>query len=139
MCIQRGSRIYKGETKTKSTELIILFIIKCEWDEYKTMVSTIIMQETPRSNLSISIITPTYNSAKTLISCLDSIKYQDYKGDIEIIIADGGSTDSTLEIAQKYTDKIYPNPLKTGEAGKAAGVKQAKNEIIALMLSYAFL
>ena len=84
-------------------------------------------------NPSIFIITPTYNSAKTLTSCLDSIKNQDYKGDIEIIIADGGSTDSTLEIAQKYTYKIYPNPLKTGEAGKAAGVKHAKNEIIALI------
>jgi len=84
-------------------------------------------------NPSISIITPTYNSAKTLASCLESIKNQDYPGEIEIIIADGGSTDSTLVIAQKYTDKIYPNPLKTGEAGKAAGVKHAKNEIIALI------
>jgi glycosyltransferase involved in cell wall biosynthesis len=84
-------------------------------------------------NPSISIITPTYNSAKTLTSCLESIKNQDYQGDIEIIIADGGSTDNTLDIAQQYTDKIYPNPLKTGEAGKAAGVKQAKNEIIALI------
>ncbi len=84
-------------------------------------------------NPSISIITPTYNSAKTLKSCLDSIKNQDYEGDIELIIADGGSTDSTLEIAQKYTDKIYPNPLKTGEAGKAVGVKRSKGEIIALI------
>jgi len=98
-----------------------------------TMVSKTIIQESQKSNPSISIITPTYNSAKTLTSCLDSIKTQDYRGDIEIIIADGGSTDSTLVIAQKYTDKIYPNPLKTGEAGKAAGVKQAKNEIIALI------
>jgi len=97
------------------------------------MVSTTSMQETQKSNPSISIITPTYNSGKTLASCLDSIKTQDYNGDIEIIIADGGSTDSTLEIAQKYTDRIYPNPLKTGEAGKAAGVKHAKNEIIALI------
>ena len=97
------------------------------------MVSKTSIQETPRSNPSISIITPTYNSAKTLTFCLDSIKNQDYRGDIEIIIADGGSTDSTLVIAQKYTDKIYPNPLKTGEAGKAAGVKHAKNEIIALI------
>ncbi|MDO8727297.1 MAG: glycosyltransferase, partial [Candidatus Methanoperedens sp.] len=84
-------------------------------------------------NPSISIIIPTYNSDKTLSSCLDSIKTQDYRGDIEIIIADGCSTDNTLEIAQKYTDKIYPNPLKTGESGKAAGVKHAKNEIIALI------
>jgi len=97
------------------------------------MVSKTSMQESQKNNPSISIITPTYNSAKTLTFCLDSIKNQDYRGEIEIIIADGGSTDSTLEIAQKYTDKIYPNPLKTGEAGKAAGVKQAKNEIIALI------
>ncbi len=82
---------------------------------------------------SVSIITPTYNSAKTLAACLDSIKNQDYRGEIEIIIADGGSTDSTLEIAQKYTDKIYPNPLTTGEAGKAVGVRRSKGEIIALI------
>ena len=82
---------------------------------------------------SISIITPTYNSAKTLISCLESIKNQDYGGEIEIIIADGGTTDATLEIARRYTDKIYPNPLKTGEAGKAVGVKHASGEIIALI------
>ena len=97
------------------------------------MVSKTSMQEAHKSNPSISIITPTYNSAKTLTFCLDSIKTQDYHGDIEIIIADGGSTDTTLEIAQKYTDNIYPNPLKTGEAGKAAGVKHAKNEIVALI------
>jgi glycosyltransferase involved in cell wall biosynthesis len=75
------------------------------------MVSKTSMQESQKSYPSISIITPTYNSAKTLSFCLDSIKNQDYNGDIEIIIANGGSTDSTLEIAQKYTDKIYPNPL----------------------------
>jgi glycosyltransferase involved in cell wall biosynthesis len=97
------------------------------------MVSKTSLQESQKSNPSIPIITPTFNSAKTLTSCLESIKNQNYQGEIEIIIADGGSTDSTLEIAQKYTDKIYPNSLKTGEAGKAVGVKHAKNEIIALI------
>ncbi len=83
---------------------------------------------------SISIIIPTYNSEKVLPLCLESLKNQDYsKEKIEVIIADGGSTDSTLEIAQKYADKIYPNPLKTGEAGKAVGVRRSKGEIIALI------
>jgi len=83
--------------------------------------------------LSVSVIVPTYNSSKTLRMCLESIKNQEYQGEVEVIIADGGSTDSTLEIAGRYADKIYPNPLKTGEAGKAVGVKHAKNAIIALI------
>jgi len=52
-------------------------------------------------------------------SISDDIKNQDYQGEVEIIIADSGSTDNTLEIARKYTNKIYQNPLKTGEVGKA--------------------
>lgn len=82
----------------------------------------------------ISIVIPTLNSAKTIRECIESIAMQDYPEDkIEIIIADGGSMDGTIEIAQRYTDKIYPNPLKTGEAGKAAGLKHAKNDIIAFI------
>jgi len=82
---------------------------------------------------SVSVIIPTYNSARVLPMCLESIRNQDYEGKIEIIIADGGSSDSTLEIARKYTNNIYQNPLKTGEAGKAVGVKRARGEIIALI------
>lgn len=77
---------------------------------------------------------PTFNSEKTLALALDSIKLQDYPPEkVEIIIADGGSRDNTLAIAKRYTDKIFTNPLKTGEAGKAVGVKQATGEIIALI------
>jgi glycosyltransferase involved in cell wall biosynthesis len=65
---------------------------------------------------------------------LESIRDQEYpKEKIEIIIADGGSTDNTLEISKGYTSQISCNPLRTGEAGKAIGVKEAKNEIIALI------
>ncbi len=45
----------------------------------------------------------TLNSAKTLERCLESVK--DFA---EIVILDGNSTDATLAIAGKYTDKIYP-------------------------------
>lgn len=82
----------------------------------------------------ISIIIPTLNSAAVLEKCLSSIVSQSYpKNKIEIIIADGGSTDGTLEIAKNYGAKIYNNPLKTGEAGKAIGVKKANGDLIALI------
>lgn len=86
------------------------------------------------NQLSISIIIPTLNSANTLEKCLTSIESQDYPKDkIETIIIDGGSTDKTLKIAKKYPTKILHNPLKTGEAGKAKGVKKARNQLFAFI------
>lgn len=82
----------------------------------------------------ISILIPTLNAAGVLDGCFKSIVEQDYpKEKIEIIIADGGSVDRTLEIAQKYGARIYKNPLKTGEAGKAVALKKAKNELVVLI------
>jgi glycosyltransferase involved in cell wall biosynthesis len=81
---------------------------------------------------SVSIIVPTYNSMRVLQQCLESIRYQEYpKEKIEVIIADGGSSDNTLEIAKKFkVDKILHNYLRTGEAGKAVGLNAAKNDIV---------
>lgn len=84
---------------------------------------------------SISIIIPTLNAARTLDLCLTSIRAQEYPVDlIEIIIADGGSEDATLDIAKKHNvDKIIDNELVTGEAGKAAGLRVAEKDIVALI------
>lgn len=86
----------------------------------------------------LSIVIPTLNSAKTIGACLDSILRQDYPWEkIEVIIADGGSIDNTLDIVKTKLSNInyrlLANPLKTGEAGKSVGVKQARNEIIAFV------
>ena len=88
----------------------------------------------------ISIIIPTLNSARTLNECLQSIDIQDYPHDLlELIIADAGSTDGTLGIIKAFQKisniktAIYENPLKTGEAGKAVGVRNSHNELIALI------
>ncbi len=83
---------------------------------------------------SISVLMPTLNAASVLDRCLSSIAVQNYpKEKVEIVIADGGSTDRTLEIAKKYGARIFKNPLKTAEAGKATAFHQAKNELVALI------
>lgn len=82
----------------------------------------------------VSILIPTLNAARVLSACLKSINRQDYPAQkLEVIVADGGSTDKTLAIAEKYKARICLNPLKTGEAGKAVALKQAKGELVALI------
>ena len=49
----------------------------------------------------ISIVTPTLNAADFLPECIDSIRNQNAAGiESEHIVADGGSTDATVEIAK---------------------------------------
>lgn len=49
----------------------------------------------------LSILIAVYNTEKFLPKCLDSLRYNDYK-DLEIIAVDDCSTDSSLEILQRY-------------------------------------
>jgi glycosyltransferase involved in cell wall biosynthesis len=82
----------------------------------------------------ISVLIPTLNAARVLEGCLQSIINQDYPSQrIEIIIADGGSTDETLDIVKKLEIKVVNNPLKTGEAGKAVALRHASGELAALI------
>lgn len=85
----------------------------------------------------ISVVIPSLNSEKTIGECLRSILDENYPKDkVEIIIADGGSVDNTLEIIKGLKApniRVIPNELKTGEAGKAVGAKMAKGEIIAFI------
>lgn len=83
----------------------------------------------------VSIVIPTLNSAATLGECLAAIRAQTLpRSAYEIVIADAGSSDSTVDIAKEYgVDAIVDNPLKTGEAGKTAGIKAAKGDVIALV------
>lgn len=52
--------------------------------------------------MKISAVLIVKNEEVLLSRCLESVKGVD-----EIIIADTGSTDNTIEVAKKYTDKIY--------------------------------
>lgn len=82
----------------------------------------------------ISVCIATLNSEAVLAECLRRLDSQDYpKEKIEILIGDGGSVDKTKEIAESFGGKIFNNPLKTGESGKAAAVKQAKNDLILIL------
>lgn len=52
-------------------------------------------------NLKISVVTATYNSAATIVDTLKSMLSQTY-GNIEHIVVDGNSSDTTMETVAKY-------------------------------------
>jgi glycosyltransferase involved in cell wall biosynthesis len=53
----------------------------------------------------LSVITVVYNNAADIERTMLSVLNQTYKG-IEYIVVDGGSTDGTLQIIQKYKDRV---------------------------------
>lgn len=81
------------------------------------------------------MIMPTYNSFRTINKCLESINKQDYKGKVEVIVIDGGSTDGTIEVVKKYKHRVIKENSGSPETAKAIGLKEAAGELILLMAS----
>ena len=89
--------------------------------------------------MKISIITITYNSAKTLPRALASVLGQTYS-DIEHIIVDGASTDGTLELIQSYA-KNHTNVKWVSEKDNGIydalnkGIRMATGDVIGFLHS----
>ncbi len=81
----------------------------------------------PLNKTMLSIIVPTLNEEKYLPLLLASIKDQDFK-DYEIILADAGSKDKTLEIAGRYDCRIIPGGLPS--KGRNEGAKVARGDLL---------
>lgn len=71
----------------------------------------------------ISLIVPIYNKEKYIKNCIESLISQTYK-DIEILLIDDGSTDSSLKICNSY--KIKDDRIKV-YSKKNGGVSSARN------------
>ena len=80
----------------------------------------------------ITVITPTFNSADTILDNLISVKNQKYKN-LEHIIIDNKSVDGTLNLIKKHNDKRIKIVSERDNGIYDAinkGIKLAKGEII---------
>lgn len=82
--------------------------------------------------MTISIIVRTKNEEKSIERTLDQISSQKIDIPFEIIVIDSGSTDTTREIAGRYTSAIFPIPSESFTFGYALnyGIERAKGAII---------
>ena len=79
--------------------------------------------------LLVSVIIPTFNSEKFLATCLESLKRQTWR-EMEVIIVDDGSMDSTLEIAKIHECRVIKNPKRGRAEAKNEGIRRSLGEYL---------
>lgn len=84
----------------------------------------------------LSVICPIYNEEKYIATCIESILAQDYpKDDLEVIFADGMSTDRTGKIVASYTSrypwiKVIDNPDRIVPTALNKAIDVSRGDII---------
>jgi glycosyltransferase involved in cell wall biosynthesis len=93
------------------------------------------MSKQPR----VTIAMPAYNEEKYIEACIASVQQQDYPSElIEILVADGRSTDRTRDILARLGEadpriRVVDNPARLQAAGLGLLVKEAAGDVIVRM------
>ena len=86
---------------------------------------------------SISIVTPSYNQAEFIEETIQSVLSQGYPN-LEYLIIDGGSTDSSIGIIRKYSDQLahWESADDNGQSDAInKGFRRSTGEIVAFLNS----
>ena len=84
--------------------------------------------ETVRTEPTVSVVIPAYNAEKTLSRMLDSVLGQTWQN-LQVILADDGSTDDTVKLARTYAAR---DPRLTVLVREPLGVSATRNAGLAL-------
>ncbi len=76
----------------------------------------------------VTIIVPTYNEEENVRECLESAAWAD-----EILVVDSFSTDRTLEIARRYTDRVIQREYVNSASQKNWAIPQARNRWVMVL------
>jgi O-antigen/teichoic acid export membrane protein/GT2 family glycosyltransferase len=79
----------------------------------------------PPGAVDLSVVIPARNSEGTIGTLLESLGRQDWSGRWEVVVADNGSTDRTVEVARSYADRL-PS-LRVISASDRVGISYTRN------------
>ena len=82
----------------------------------------------------VSVIIPTYNTARYVQESINSVLEQDYPS-IQLIVIDDGSTDETVDIIRRYGERVVwlTQQNQGAAAARNAGLAVAQGEYIAFL------
>jgi glycosyltransferase involved in cell wall biosynthesis len=84
-------------------------------------------------NPTVSIVTPSYNQAEYLEETIRSVLEQDYKP-IEYVVVDDGSTDGSVEIAERYEDRL--TLIRQENCGQPGAINRGFAQTSAELMGY---
>jgi glycosyltransferase involved in cell wall biosynthesis len=80
----------------------------------------------------VSIVIPVRNEEAFMEACIASLRGLDYPADrLEIVFADGRSTDRTAELARRHGLRVVDNPGLKISAGRNAGFAASRGQVVA--------
>lgn len=89
------------------------------------------MNTTPESLPVVTILIATFNSEKILPRTLEGIKKQSYPQDkLDLLAVDGGSTDGTYALIERYGGRVIHNPRTEPVHAKLLGMQAARGRYV---------
>src|SRR3972149_8001598 len=89
--------------------------------------------------MNCSIIIRAYNEEKHIGRLLEGIRHQTIK-DVEVILVDSGSTDSTVSIAESFGARVVTIPSAEFTFGRSLnfGVREARRELVVIASAHVY-
>lgn len=82
--------------------------------------------------MKISVVIPSFNESANIVACLESLNRQTIpREDYEIIVVDGGSRDSTRELAEPLADLVFIQTSRKVGGARNDGAMRSSGPILA--------
>lgn len=81
----------------------------------------------------LSVVIPAYMAEKYLAQAIESVRAQNWQGELEIIVIDDGSTDATAAIAAMQDATLLQKEQGGAASARNVGLRKAKGELILLL------